>query len=188
MCDKCGDKPKEALESKIREFFVSERKIFLSTAIDNDVANRIISELLYLDSLSNEDITLIINSPGGVVTAGFAIIDTMRTIKSDVSTVVIGQAASMGALILACGTHGKRKASKLSEVMIHQPLISGHLQGVTSDIQIRADQINKKKRIINDMLSEATGHTFKKIEEDTDRDYFMDANESLMYNIIDEVI
>ena len=109
----------------------------------------------------------------------------MRKIKSDVRTVVAGQAASMGALILACGTKGKRSAWPLSEVMIHQPLISGYLSGVTTDIKIRAEQIDKKKRIINDILSEATGKTFKQIEEDTDRDYFMDSKEALAYGIID---
>lgn len=165
---------------------LNDRIIFLNGEIDSNVANIIISELLYLDSLNNEEIYLYINSPGGEITSGMAIYDTMNYIKSDVKTICIGLAASMGAFILANGTKGKRCSLPNSEIMIHQPL--GGIQGQAIDIKIAADRIIKTKKKLNKILAEQTNKSIKKVEKDTDRDYFMNANEALKYGIIDLII
>lgn len=165
---------------------LNDRIIFLNGEIDSNVANIIISELLYLDSLNNEEIYLYINSPGGEITSGMAIYDTMNYIKSDVRTICIGLAASMGAFILANGTKGKRCSLPNSEIMIHQPL--GGIQGQAIDIKIAADRIIKTKKKLNKILAEQTNKSIKKVEKDTDRDYFMNANEALKYGIIDLII
>lgn len=165
---------------------LKDRVIFLSGEINDSVSNIIVSELLYLDSLNNDDIFLYINSPGGSVSAGMAIYDTMNYIKSDVKTIAIGLAASMGAFILANGTKGKRCSLKNSEIMIHQPL--GGTSGQATDIKIAAEHILKTKDKINKILAEVTGNSLKKIEKDTDRDNFMDAKEALDYGLIDQII
>ena len=165
---------------------LKDRVIFLSGEINDSVSNIIVSELLYLDSLNNKDISLYINSPGGSVTAGMAIYDTMNFIKSDVKTIAIGLAASMGAFILANGTKGKRCSLKNSEIMIHQPL--GGTSGQATDIKIAAEHILKTKDKINKILADVTGNSLKKIEKDTDRDNFMDAKEALDYGLIDQII
>lgn len=163
-----------------------DRVIFLSGEINDDTANIIISELLYLDSLGNDDIYLYINSPGGSVTAGMAIYDTMNFIKSDVVTTVIGMAASMAAFLLASGKKGKRYALPNAEVMIHQPL--GGAEGQATEIKIAAERILKLKKKLNTMLAKMTGKTFKKITRDTERDNYMDASDALKYGIIDKII
>ena len=165
---------------------LKDRVIFLSGEINDSVSNIIVSELLYLDSLNNDDIFLYINSPGGSVSAGMAIYDTMNYIKSDVKTIAIGLAASMGACILANGTKGKRCSLKNSEIMIHQPL--GGTSGQATDIKIAAEHILKTKDKINKILADVTGNSLKKIEKDTDRDNFMDAKEALDYGLIDQII
>lgn len=165
---------------------LKDRVIFLSGEINDSVSNIIVSELLYLDSLNNDDIFLYINSPGGSVSAGMAIYDTMNYIKSDVKTIAIGLAASMGAFILANGTKGKRCSLKNSEIMIHQPL--GGTSGQATDIKIAAEHILKTKDKINKILADVTGNSLKKIEKDTDRDNFMDAKEALNYGLIDQII
>ena len=165
---------------------LKDRVIFLSGEINDSVSNIIVSELLYLDSLNNDDIFLYINSPGGSVSAGMAIYDTMNYIKSDVKTIAIGLAASMGAFILANGTKGKRCSLKNSEIMIHQPL--GGTSGQATDIKIAAEHILKTKDKINKILADVTGNSLKKIEKDTDRDNFMDAKEALDYGLIDQII
>jgi ATP-dependent Clp protease protease subunit len=166
---------------------LKDRVLFLGTAIDSNVANLIIAQLLFLENESpNKDITMYINSPGGHVTAGLAIYDTMQYIKSDVSTVCIGMAASMAAVLLAGGAKGKRFALPYSEVMIHQPL--GGTEGQASDIRIHADHIIKTKDRLNKLLASHTGQPLKIIEKDTDRDFFMDSNEALKYGIIDKII
>lgn len=164
-----------------------ERIIFLGTPIDDMVANLIVAQMLLLDSENSEkDIMLYINSPGGSVTAGFAIYDTMQHIRADVSTICLGQAASMGAFLLSSGAKGKRLALPHSRVLIHQPL--GGAQGQATDIEIQANEILRIKKSLNSILAANTGQPLKKIEKDTDRDYIMTAEEAVEYGMIDKVI
>lgn len=164
-----------------------ERIIFLGTPIDDMIANLVVAQLLLLDSENPEkDIMLYINSPGGSVTAGFAIYDTMQHIRSDVSTICLGQAASMGAFLLSSGTKGKRLALPHSRVLIHQPL--GGAQGQATDIEIQANEIIRIKKSLNSILASNTGQPLKKIEKDTDRDYIMTPEEALEYGMIDRII
>ena len=164
-----------------------ERIIFLGTPIDDMVANLIVAQLLLLDSENSEkDIMLYINSPGGSVTAGLAIYDTMQHIRADVSTICLGQAASMGAFLLSSGAKGKRLALPHSRVLIHQPL--GGAQGQATDIEIQANEIIRIKKSLNSILASNTGQPLKKIEKDTDRDYIMTAQEAVEYGMIDKVI
>ena len=164
-----------------------ERIIFLGTPIDDMIANLVVAQLLLLDSENPEkDIMLYINSPGGSVTAGLAIFDTMQHIRADVNTICLGQAASMGAFLLAAGTPGKRMALPHSRILIHQPL--GGAQGQATDIQIQAAEIGRIKRTLNELLAKHTGQSFKKIEKDTDRDYIMTPEEALEYGMVDKVI
>ncbi len=164
-----------------------DRIIFLGTPIDDHVANIVIAQLLFLDNQDPEkDIKLYINSPGGSVTAGLAIYDTMQYIKSDVSTICIGMAASMAAVLLAAGTKGKRLALPNSEIMIHQ--VMGGMEGQASDIKIRSERILKIKERLNQILSKHTGQDLAKIEKDSDRDYFLSALEAKNYGLVDKVI
>ena len=165
---------------------LKNRIILLSGEIDDNTANIVIAELLYLDSINNDDISLYINSPGGSVSAGMAIFDTMNYIKSDVSTICIGMAASMAAFLLACGKSGKRYCLPNSEVMIHQPL--GGVQGQATEVKIVAERIIKLKNKLNQILSEKTNKKLSEIEKDTDRDYYMNSQEALEYGIIDKII
>lgn len=166
---------------------LKDRIIFLGSAIDATVANAITAQLLFLESQDNtKDIKLYINSPGGSVTAGLAIYDTMQHIKSDVSTICVGMAASMGAVLLSAGAEGKRYALPNSEVMIHQVL--GGAQGQATDIKIHADRILNMKESLNKILSKHTGQSLKKVTEDTERDNFMSANDAKKYGLIDKVI
>lgn len=165
---------------------LKNRIILLSGPIDDALANTIVAELLYLDSLNHEDIALYINSPGGAVTAGMAIYDTMNFIKSDVSTICIGMAASMAAFLLACGQSGKRYILPNAEVMIHQPL--GGAQGQATEIKIAAEHILKIKKKLNTILAEKTGKSLRKIEQDTERDYYLSAEEAKEYGLIDQIL
>ena len=166
---------------------LKDRIIFLGGPIDDNVANVVIAQLLFLESEDpDKDIYLHINSPGGVVTAGLAIYDTMQYIKPDVSTICIGQAASMGSVLLAAGAKGKRYALPYSRIMIHQPL--GGAQGQSTDIQIQAREILRIRETLNEILSRHTGQSVKKLTEDTERDNFMSALEAKKYGLIDEVI
>lgn len=166
---------------------LKERIIFLGGPIDDAVANTVIAQLLFLQSEDpKKDITLYVNSPGGVVTAGLAIIDTMNNIKPDVSTVCVGLAASMGAVILASGTKGKRFALPNADIMIHQPL--GGAQGQAADIEIAAKRIIKDREKLNKILASKTGQPLTRIEKDVDRDFFMDADEAKKYGIIDKIL
>lgn len=165
---------------------LKDRIIFLGTEIDDNVANAIVAQLLFLEAEDPEkDIIMYINSPGGVVTAGMAIFDTMNYIKPDVQTVCIGQAASMGALLLSSGTRGKRFALKNSRIMIHQPL--GGARGQASDIEIQAKEILRLKENLAEILAENCGQTLKKIHKDTERDNFMSSKEAVEYGLIDKV-
>ena len=166
---------------------LEDRIVFISGEIDDATANTVVAELIYLEAKNpDKDICVYINSPGGSVTAGMAIYDTMQYVKCDVSTICVGLAASMGAFLLAGGTKGKRFCLPNSEVMIHQPL--GGAQGQASDIYITAKHIIKTKNNLNKILSENTGQPLDKIEKDVDRDYFMSANEAKDYGLVDKVI
>lgn len=166
---------------------LNDRIIFVSGEIGDHMADLIVAQLLYLESQDpNKDIQLYINSPGGSVTAGMAIYDTMNYIKPDVSTICVGMAASMGALLLSSGTKGKRFALPSAEVMIHQPL--GGTQGQASDILIAADHIKKTREKLNKILSENTGQDLETIEKDTDRDNWLEAEKACEYGLIDKVI
>jgi ATP-dependent Clp protease, protease subunit len=166
---------------------LKDRIIFLGTPIDDIVANTVIAQLLFLEADDpDKDIFIYINSPGGIVTAGLAIYDTMNYIKSPVSTICIGQAASMGALLLASGAKGKRFSLPHARIMIHQPM--GGFQGQATDIEIHAKEMLKMKDTLNKILSNHTGQPIEKIHEDTDRDYFMSGEDAKAYGLVDEVI
>ncbi|HLD30644.1 MAG TPA: ATP-dependent Clp endopeptidase proteolytic subunit ClpP [Patescibacteria group bacterium] len=166
---------------------LKDRIIFLGDTVDDGIANSIIAQLLFLESQDKEkDIKIYINSPGGSVTAGLAIYDTIQYIKPDVSTICVGLAASMSAVLLASGTKGKRFALPNAEILIHQ--VMGGAEGQATDIKIRAERILKMKDRLNKILSTHTGSSLEKIEKDTDRDYFMSAEEALKYGIIDKII
>jgi ATP-dependent Clp protease protease subunit len=166
---------------------LEDRIIFLGTPIDDMVANSVIAQLLFLQKDNrNQDIDIYINSPGGSVTSGLAIYDTMRFIQCDIRTWCIGQAASMGAVLLAAGTKGKRHALKHSRVMIHQPW--GGVQGTASDVAIQAEEILKLKKTLNQILANHSGKTIQQVEQDTDRDKFLSADEAKEYGLVDEVI
>ncbi len=166
---------------------LKDRIVFLGSVIDDDVANLVIAQLLFLEAEDPErDINLYINSPGGVVSAGLAVYDTMQYIKSDVSTICIGQAASMGAVLLAAGKPGKRFTLPNAKIMIHQP--SGGTQGQATDIKIQAEEMLKTKSLLDNLLAKHTGQPVDKIDVDTDRDFFMSADDAKKYGIIDEII
>jgi ATP-dependent Clp protease protease subunit len=166
---------------------LKDRIIFLGSGINDQVANAIIAQLLFLAAQDPEkDISIYINSPGGSITSGMAIYDTMQFIKPDVSTICVGMAASMGAFLLTAGAKGKRFALPNSEVMIHQPL--GGAEGQASDIQIRANRIIKLREKLNGIMAERSGNPIERLDKDTDRDFFMTADEALAYGLIDKVI
>lgn len=165
---------------------LKDRIILLNGEIDDNVSNIIVAQLLYLDSINNDDICLYINSPGGSITAGMAIYDTMNYIKSDVSTICIGMSASMAAFLLSSGKKGKRYCLPNSEVMIHQPL--GGVQGQATEIKIAAERILKLKEKLNKILAINTGKNIKDIENDTERDYFLSSEEAKEYGIIDKIL
>lgn len=165
---------------------LKERIVFLGSPIDDNVASLIIAQLIFLEAEDpDKDISVYINSPGGVVTAGLAIYDTMQYVKPDIATICLGQAASMAAVLLTAGTKGKRSALPNSRVLIHQPM--GGVQGQATDIEIHAKEILDMREKLNGILSSHTGQPMERIKEDTDRDYFMSADESLKYGIIDQV-
>jgi ATP-dependent Clp protease, protease subunit len=168
---------------------LKDRIIFLGTPVDDQVANAIIAQLLHLDSEDPEqDINLYINSPGGSVPAGLAVYDTMRFINADVATTALGMAASVSAVLLAAGAKGKRNALPNTRVLIHQPWAQGGPGGQASDVEIHARELIRTKRRLNEILAEATGQPFEKIERDTDRDYIMGAREAVEYGVVDRVI
>lgn len=165
---------------------LKNRIIILSGEIDDASSNLVVAQLLYLDSLNHEDIFIYINSPGGSITSGMAIFDTMNFVKSDVSTICLGMAASMGAFLLSCGKKGKRYILPHAEVMIHQPL--GGAQGQATEIKIAAERILKLRTKLNTILAENTGKPLEVVEKDTERDHFLDAKEALEYGIVDKII
>src|SRR5215212_11972077 len=168
---------------------LSDRIIFLGTPVDDQVANTIMAQLLHLDSEDPEqDINLYINSPGGSVTAGLAVYDTMRFVNADVATTAPGMAASISAVLLAAGAKGKRNVLPNTRVLLHQPWVQGGPGGQASDVEIQAKELMRTKRRMNEILAEATGQSFEKIERDTDRDYIMGAEEAVEYGVVDRVV
>jgi ATP-dependent Clp protease protease subunit len=166
---------------------LKERIIFLGTSVSDEIASLIIAQILFLEAEDpDKDITFYINSPGGIVTAGLAIYDTMRYVRCDIATLCMGQAASMGALLLAAGTHGKRYALPNSRILIHQPM--GGFHGQATDIDIHAQEILRMRNDLNRILAQHTGQNIRKIKKDTERDYFMSAEEAKKYGIIDKVL
>lgn len=175
-------KIQDAIDSKL----IAERKVFLWGQVDDKSAKHVIDRLMYLDALETKDINLYINSPGGYVTSGFAIYDCMKSLKSDVSTICTGFAASMGSILLSAGEKGKRFIQPHARVMIHQP--SGGARGVASDIEITAQEILKTKELSAKLLAENSSQTFEKIMKDFNRDHWMGAKESVEYGIVDKII
>lgn len=168
---------------------LKDRIIFLSEDVNHVTASLIIAQMLFLESEDpDKEISFYINSPGGSITDGMAIVDTMNYIKCPVSTICVGLAASMGSVLLTCGAKGKRFATPNSEILIHQPLISGGLAGQTTEIKIHADHMVKTREKLNKLLSEKTGQSLEQIEKDTERDHYMTAQEALKYGLIDEII
>ena len=168
---------------------LNDRIIVLSDEVNDATASIVVAQLLFLDSQDSEkDIFLYINSPGGSITSGLAIYDTMQYVRADVSTICVGMAASMGAFLLAGGAKGKRIALPHSQILIHQPLIGGGLSGQCSDIKIHADQLVKTRETLNKLLSENTGRSVEEIERDTERDHYMTAEEAKEYGLIDKII
>jgi ATP-dependent Clp protease, protease subunit len=174
--------------AEIQEQMLKKRQVFLWGGVDDDTAREVVQKILYFDSVSHDDITLYLNSPGGVISSGLAIYDAMQYSESDVSVVCMGQAASMGAVLLCAGTSGKRYAWANARVLIHQPLISGNMYGPASDLQIQAEEMLRIRQTITDILAKHTGQKKEKIELDTDRDYFMSAQESKDYGVVDHVM
>jgi ATP-dependent Clp protease protease subunit len=168
---------------------LNDRIIFLGTPVDDAVANAIIAQLLHLDSEDPEqDINVYINSPGGSVTAGLAVYDTMRFVNADVATTALGMAASISAVLLAAGTKGKRNVLPNTRVLLHQPWVQGGPGGQASDVEIQARELVRTKKRMNEILAEATGQSFEKVERDTDRDYIMGAQEAVEYGVVDRVV
>lgn len=185
-CEKEQSKKPDFL--KIAEDYLAEnRRIFLWGGVDDESAEKIVKQLLYLDSLNHDDITFFINSPGGVISSGLAVYDCMQAIKSPVSTVCCGQAASMGAVLLTSGAAGKRFAWPNARIMIHQPLIHGQMTGPASDIQIQAEEMLRIRSVTGKILSDHSGKSLEEIDRDTERDNFMSASEAVSYGLIDQV-
>ncbi len=186
-CEKKEEQKKPAFLALAEEHLASKRRVFLWGGVDDESAERIVKQLLYLDSLNHDDIVLYINSPGGVISSGLAIYDCMQAIESDVVTVCCGQAASMGAVLLTSGAAGKRYAWPNARVMIHQPLIHGQMQGPASDIQIQAEEMLRIRGITSKILAEHSGKSIEQIDQDTERDNWFSAEEAAAYGLIDSV-
>jgi len=189
-CDKKKEDKddKGGVQNKIAEKFLEDRAIFIWEGVNDKSARAVVQQILYFDSLNNDEITLYINSPGGSISAGLAIYDAMQFAKSDIRTVCMGQAASFGAVLLAAGTKGKRDIWENARVMIHQPLIMGNMVGVASDIEIQAEEMLRIKGIMNNILARHTGQDIEKVEKDTDRDTFLSAEDTVKYGLADKVI
>jgi ATP-dependent Clp protease, protease subunit len=174
--------------SEIEEQMLKRREIFLWGEINDESAESTVKKILFFDSQGSDDITIFLNSPGGVISSGFAIYDAMQYARSPIKTVCMGLAASFGAIILCAGTKGKRLVWENARIMIHQPLISGSFFGPASDIQIQADEMLRVRERLNLILSHHSGKLIKKIEDDTDRDYFMSAQEAMEYGLVDSIV
>ncbi len=186
-CEKDEKKEAPAFMKEAEAFLNKGRKLFLWGGVDDESAEKLVKQMLYLDSLSHDDIYLFINSPGGVISSGLAIFDCMQSIESDVVTVCSGQAASMGAVLLCAGTKGKRYAWPNARIMIHQPLIHGEMVAPASDLQIQAEEMLRIRKVLNKIIGDACGKSEEVIEKDTDRDNFMNAEEAAAYGLVDAV-
>ncbi len=178
---------KMVVGADIEEQMLKRREIFLWGEINDESAASVVQKIVYFDGQSSEDITLFINSPGGMISSGLAIYDAMQYAASDIRTVCMGLAASMGAVVLCAGTKGKRQSWDNARIMIHQPLIAGNFFGPASEIKIQAEEMLRVRDRLNNILAEHSGQTLKKIEEDTDRDYFMSAEEAVNYGLVDAI-
>lgn len=183
-----GDFSKWFFEAEVNKSFLEQRTIFLWGVVDDETAEDVVKKLLYLDQQNHEDILLRINSPGGSVTAGLAIYDAMQAVKSDVRTLCMGLAASMGAVLLAAGAKGKRFAWPHSRILIHQPMTGSQIIAPASGLKIHAEEMMRTKTMLNELLVKHTGQPMEKIEKDTDRDFFMSAAEAQAYGMIDAVV
>lgn len=175
-------------DREINRQFLKKRKVFLWGQIGEELSEDVVKKLLYFDAVGKEDIQLFINSPGGAVTAGIAIYDAMQYVSSDISTVCMGLAASMGALLLTAGKKGKRYAWSHSRMLIHQPLIAGQIIAPATDIKIQSEEIIRTREVLNKLFAEHTGQKLEKIQQDTDRDFFMSAEEAKAYGMIDDIL
>jgi len=184
-----GEKEKKdpSLPEEIIESAIKSRKIFLWSEINDKVAEKVVRQLIYMDGLSSEPITMYINSPGGVITSGLAIYDAARAVKSPVATVICGLAASMGSFLAATGAKGMRYAWPHAKVLIHQPLISGEIYGQATDIKIHAEEMLRTRALLNSIYAEVTGRSLEEIVQDTDRDHYLTAEEARAYGLLDEV-
>lgn len=186
-CSQKEEQRKPEFLKQADEFLSKNRRLFLWGGVDDESAEKLVKQMLYLDSLSHEDIVLFINSPGGVISSGLAIYDCMQAIESDVATVCCGQAASMGAVLLTSGAKGKRYAWPNARIMIHQPLIQGQFQGPATDIKIHAEEMLRVRVVTSQILSKHSGKSFEEIDRDTERDNFMSAEEAAAYGLVDVV-
>jgi ATP-dependent Clp protease protease subunit len=182
------DLRKMLVGSEIEEQMMKRREIFLWGEINDESAASVVQKIIFFDGQNHDDITIFINSPGGMISSGLAIYDAMQYAKSDIRTVCMGLAASMGAVILCAGLKGKRQSWENGRIMIHQPLIAGNFFGPASEIKIQAEEMLKVRERLNTILSEHSGQPLKKIEEDTDRDYFMSSEEAVKYGIVDTIV
>lgn len=186
-CEKDEKKEAPGFMKEAEAYLTKGRKLFLWGGVDDESVEKLVKQMLYLDSLNHDDITLFINSPGGVISSGLALLDCMNSIESDVVTVCAGQAASMGAVLLCAGTKGKRYAWPNARIMIHQPLIHGEMVAPASDLQIQAEEMLRIRKLLNKIIGDSCGKSEDVIEKDTDRDNFMSAVEAAAYGLVDEV-
>jgi len=187
-CEKDDKEKKSSVENMLEEKLLEKREIFLWGVVDDESAEKIVKRIQYLNALGSEPINLYINSPGGSISSGLAVYDAMQASKAPVSTVCMGQAASMGAVLLTAGARGKRLIWPNARVMIHQPLISGNMYAPATDIQIQAEEMLRIRKILNEILVRHSGKTFEQIENDTDRDKFMSADEAVAYGLVDKIV
>ena len=186
-CNEEEDEKKKDFLKEAEYALAKSRRVFLWGPVEDSSAEKLVKQFLYLDSISNEDIYFLINSPGGAISSGLSIYDCMKSLKSNVVTICAGQAASFGAVLLCAGTKGKRYAWHHARIMIHQPLISGEMVAPASDLAIQAEEMLRIRDVLNGIFSEHTGKSKEELERDTDRDYFMSAEDAKEYGIIDEV-
>jgi ATP-dependent Clp protease, protease subunit len=187
-CNNNDKDKKPTVENMIEEKLLEKREIYLWGQVDDESAEKIVKRILYLNSTGSGDICLYLNSPGGAISSGLAIYDAMQASKSPISTICMGQAASMGAVLLCAGAKGKRYIWPNARVMIHQPLISGSMYAPATDIQIQAEEMLRIRQILNQILAKHTGKSFEQVEKDTDRDYYLSAKEALEYGLIDKIV
>ncbi len=187
-CEKDDKEKKSSVDNVIEEKLLENRQIYLWTQVDDESAEKVVKRILYLNNTGKDNITLYINSPGGSISAGLAIYDAMQSSKAPVSTVCMGQAASMGAVLLCAGAKGKRFVWPNARVMIHQPLISGNMYAPATDIQIQAEEMLRIRTILNEILAKHSGKPISQIEKDTDRDNFMSAVEAVEYGLADKIV